>query len=66
MFVVSPLLALMQDQVGKFQQRSMKCTFLGKSSQEKVSVIAGNYQLVYLTPERLLQDLELRDVFRSP
>ena len=63
--VVSPLIALMQDQVDKFHKRGLKCTFLGQDSCDKAAVIAGEYQLVYILPEYLLEDLAVRDMFRS-
>ena len=60
---VSPLSALMQDQVSTFQNRGLKCAHLGQdSSASKAAVVAGDYQLVYLSPENLLQDTEIRDM----
>jgi len=32
----------------------------------KSGVMAGDFQLIYLSPERLVQDLEIRELFRSP
>ena len=60
---VSPLSALMQDQVSTFQNRGLKCAHLGQdSSASKAAVVAGDYQLVYLSPENRLQDTEIRDM----
>ena len=63
--VVSPLLALMNDQIAKFGQRGLKCLLLGKSLVSNIAVVRGDYQLLYLTPECLLQELSLRELFRS-
>ena len=63
--VVSPLVALMNDKISKFEQRGLKCLLLGKSQVYNTSVVQGEYQLLYLTPECLLQQLSLRELFRS-
>ena len=64
--VVSPLLALMQDQVANFQRRGLKCTYVGpECSTNRAAVIAGEYELIYISPECLLQDEEIRDMLRS-
>ena len=65
-FIVSPLLALMEDQVVKFKEKGINCTYLGRTADTKSEVVAGKFQLVYLTPERIAQDLEIREMFRSP
>ena len=67
--VVSPLISLMKDQVAKFSERGLACTFVG-GEQEDVSttsnVLCGRYQLVYMSPESLLCVLKWREMFRSP
>lgn len=53
-FVVSPLISLMQDQVGALQARGVRACFLGSAQHDervKADAWAGLYQLVYLTPE---------------
>ena len=67
-FVVSPLLALMADQVETFTGKGLKCIYLHKnvSTEMKSEILAGNFQLIYLSPERLVQDLEILEMFRSP
>lgn len=58
--VISPLIALMQDQVEALQQLGVKATFLNSSLESKTAwqieqgIIAGKYDLVYVAPERLL------------
>ena len=67
--VVSPLISLMKDQVAKFSERGLACTFVG-GEQEDMSttsnVLCGRYQLVYMSPESLLCVLKWREMFRSP
>ncbi|MEB3173977.1 MAG: DNA helicase RecQ [Cyanobacteriota bacterium] len=58
--VVSPLIALMQDQVTALAENGVGATFLnstlnGKETQERVAaILAGKIKLLYLAPERLL------------
>lgn len=60
--VISPLIALMDDQVSNLKQRGIKATSLaGSLSTEDISNILdncqfGNYKFLYLSPERLKQD----------
>src|SRR5690606_17223902 len=56
--VLSPLIALMQDQVQSLTQRGIAATFINSSlsrseRQERYAAIAGGqYRIVYVTPER--------------
>lgn len=56
--VISPLIALMKDQVDQALERGFKCCFINSSlsSKEKKDryrrLSAGEYELVYVTPER--------------
>lgn len=58
--VISPLIALMQDQVQALLQLGVKATFLNSSleartaSQIEQDVEKGEYDLLYVAPERLL------------
>ena len=60
--VVSPLIALMQDQVAQLEQMGIPAGFLNSSlSSEQRSVILrhaseGHYRLLYLSPERIALD----------
>lgn len=60
--VISPLVALMEDQVRALDQRGVSATFLASTLQPDVrrarisGMIAGRYKLVYLAPERLQFD----------
>ena len=65
--VVSPLIALMKDQVRAMTERGMSAVFVGDCDEEGIaSVCAGLYQLVYLSPEALLTESTLRDMFLCP
>lgn len=67
--VISPLIALMQDQVDGLLQVGVKAAFLNSSlnahqaKQVEQAMIAGDLDLVYVAPERLLTPrfLELLD-----
>ncbi len=56
--VISPLIALMQDQVDKARAQGLPATFLSstltREEREKrhVEIGQGRYQLIYVTPER--------------
>lgn len=60
--VVSPLIALMQDQVEALQQLGVRAAFLNSSlSQEAAREVEralrrGDYDLLYVAPERLLSE----------
>ena len=57
--VISPLIALMQDQVENLKKRNIKATLIpsGASQDEIVSLFDnikfGNYKFLYISPERL-------------
>ena len=59
--VVSPLIALMQDQVRLLQNNGIAATFInsslefGEVAARLAAACAGEYKLLYLAPERLLQ-----------
>jgi ATP-dependent DNA helicase RecQ len=59
--VVSPLVALMQDQVGALEQRGVAATFLaatldsGEVMRRMHGIAAGRFKLAYVAPERLTQ-----------
>ena len=61
--VISPLIALMEDQVNSLKQKNIKAmALLGGMSFEDISraldnCIFGNYKFLYLSPERLQQEV---------
>jgi ATP-dependent DNA helicase RecQ len=60
--VISPLIALMQDQVAQLRQMGISAVFLNSSVVEserhevKQKAIAGEYRLMYVSPERAVMD----------
>ena len=60
--VVSPLIALMQDQVSALRQAGIAAAFINSSlpveeiRQREAALARGEYQLVYVAPERLCQE----------
>ena len=70
--VVSPLIALMQDQVSALQQLGVKSAFLNSSlegfeSQEvETSLLNGEIDLLYVAPERLMTERFLNLLSRAP
>jgi ATP-dependent DNA helicase RecQ len=69
--IVSPLIALMQDQVEALEQLGVRAAFLNSSlSSEAASAVeqrllAGELDMLYVAPERLLTDRFLRLLERS-
>jgi ATP-dependent DNA helicase RecQ len=60
--VLSPLVALMEDQVRALEARGIAATFLAATldaserRQREAAMLAGRYKLVYAAPERLASD----------
>ncbi|ESU22920.1 ATP-dependent DNA helicase, RecQ family [Flavobacterium enshiense DK69] len=70
--VISPLIALMKDQVQNLQKRDIKAIALtgGISSDETIDLLDncqfGNYKFLYLSPERLQSDWVLERIKGLP
>ena len=66
--VVSPLIALMKDQVQAMETRGVKAAYVGDCQDEKAvaDVCKGRFQLVYISPESLLTDSRWRDMLLCP
>tara|TARA_R110002073_G_scaffold94594_5_gene219930 strand:- start:44 stop:1843 length:1800 start_codon:yes stop_codon:yes gene_type:complete len=70
--VVSPLIALMQNQVTALHEIGVRAAFLNSSlSQQEAAevernMLAGMYDLVYVAPERLLTSRFLNLMVRTP
>jgi ATP-dependent DNA helicase RecQ len=59
--IVSPLISLMHDQVEKMRALGVRACFLGSAQTDATiddRVAAGEYELVYLTPEKLISFAE--------
>ena len=60
--VISPLIALMQDQVAQLSQMGIPAAFLNSSVAEtersaiKKKALAGEFRLMYISPERAVMD----------
>ncbi len=69
--VISPLIALMKDQVDALQARDIRAAFLasGQTAAERQSVLRevrqGNVDLLYVSPERLRDQAFLNLIVRS-
>ena len=70
--VISPLVALMKDQVANLQQRNIKAIALtgGIATEEIIDLLDncqyGNYKFLYLSPERLQADWILDRIKNLP
>jgi len=70
--VISPLVALMKDQVDNLQQRNIKAIALtgGIRSDEMIDLLDncqfGNYKFLYLSPERLQSDWIMERIKNLP
>jgi ATP-dependent DNA helicase RecQ len=70
--VISPLIALMKDQVDNLMKRDIKALALtgGISADEVITLLDnclyGNYKFLYLSPERLQQDWVLEKIKNLP
>ena len=70
--IVSPLIALMQDQVDALQQLGVKSAFLNSSLDQFESnevenrLLNGEIDLLYVAPERLMTERFLNLLTRSP
>jgi ATP-dependent DNA helicase RecQ len=69
--VLSPLVALMEDQVRGLESRGVPATFLASTLEPEVrrqresGMVRGRYKLVYAAPERLASDAFVDTVARS-
>jgi len=70
--VVSPLIALMKDQVQNLRNRDIRAfSIIGSLKADEISelldnALYGNYKFLYLSPERLQQDWVLERVSQLP
>ena len=67
--VVSPLIALMKDQVLAMEARNVRAVYVGDCTEEgseATEICSGKYQLVYMSPEALLTNEHWRDMLLSP
>jgi ATP-dependent DNA helicase RecQ len=68
--VISPLIALMKDQVDSLERRGVSATFINStltSSEQNrrlKDLVTGKYRLVYIAPERL-RSVQFLDALKS-
>lgn len=66
--VVSPLISLMMDQRQRFAPAGLSVEFVGEAQNDMdacASVLNGDVQLVYISPESLLNNKQYRQMFQS-
>lgn len=69
--VISPLIALMKDQVDSLLERGIPATFINSTlsldeQQARIAdMVAGKHKLVYIAPERLRSSSFMRSVQRT-
>ena len=59
--VISPLLSLMTDQVARFNKMGLNTGMVsgsGMTEEEIRLAIAGHYQLLFITPEAMVESVE--------
>ena len=65
--VISPLIALMKDQVQVLTEKGINAIYSGGAEEEETETIkCGEYQIIFFSPESLLCNLEWRDMLQSP
>ena len=65
--VVSPLIALMKEQVLEWRKGVSPLYYSGDMDDSRRSkVCQGEYQLIFMSPERLLDSAFWHDILRSP
>lgn len=67
--VVSPLIALMKDQVASLEKKGLSAVYCGDamSNNDKMAQVAeGKYQVIFISPELLLLEDTWREMLLSP
>ena len=67
--IVSPLIALMKDQVATFSAKGIRAAYVSdkedSTGKTRRDIKKGKYQLLYLSPEALFATLEWRNMLAS-
>ena len=69
MVCISPLTSLMMDQRTKYSHTGLDVEFIGEAQTDRLCkkrVLAGKVQLVYVTPESILDNRIFREMLLSP
>ena len=66
--MVSPLVALMTDQVRAMTERNIHAVYVGDAGDDATveEICEGKFQLVLMSTESILTDLMLRNMLQSP
>ena len=66
--IVTPLTALMLDQKRRFSSAGIRAEFVGSTQQDESAIddiLHGRVQLVYISPESLLNNIMFRAMFQT-
>ena len=64
---VSPLVALMKDQVQALTTKNVKAIYVGDADDLTIEKVKrGEYEVLFFSPENLLTNVDWRDVLQSP
>ena len=66
---ISPLTSLMMDQCAKYCPKGLDVEFIGETQTDKLRkerVLKGKVQLVYATPESIIENRKYREMLLSP
>lgn len=63
--VICPLVALMKDQVDKFQSLGIRSAYVGDQSLDSAAFLTGDIKLIFISPESLNRGSLWRDVICS-
>ena len=58
--IVSPLLAIMEEQVKQLKLKGFTAAYIGRDSEENAAIKRGEFQFLFATPESLVRDEEWR------
>ena len=65
--IVSPLIALMKDQVASLEKKGLNAiAIVVDGTDDNTSVVRGDFQYIFTTPEILLRSKNWNNVFQSP
>lgn len=65
--IVSPLIAFMKDQVASLEKKGLNAiAVVVDGTDDNTSVVRGDFQYIFTTPEILLRSKNWNNVFQSP
>ena len=69
MICISPLLSIMMDQQSRYKNDHFSVEFIGESQTDRGvldRVLKGEVQLVYISPEKIIDNYKYRDMLLTP